>query len=189
MGGKALRVAAASPALLLMPHVQPPEPSVLARIVVSTKPAAWPSLSVGVTTVTTRWTFLWGWVVRERTGGQRALAGYDRWLSSESQCQGYKGKLGCKHGIFSSCPAPQRISEWNLLFSHKCPGQTLQSFLTLWHHLQCLPLCSAHCPLGSLCCTPSSVTAASQRCRTSPTFCFLLLASQEDLLWLLEGSS
>lgn len=40
MGGEVLRVAAASPALLLMPHVQPPGPSVLARIVVSIKPAA-----------------------------------------------------------------------------------------------------------------------------------------------------
>lgn len=87
MGGEALRVAAASPTLLLMPHVQPPGLSGLARIVVSIKPAAWPSLSVGSTTVTTRWTFLWGWVVRERT---RALAVYDRWLRSEAGARAAK---------------------------------------------------------------------------------------------------
>jgi hypothetical protein len=47
---------------------------------------------------------------------------------------------------------PWRISEWNLLFSHNCPGQTHRSCLLPWHHLQLLPLCSVYCPPRSLCC-------------------------------------
>lgn len=45
--------------------------------------------------MTMRWTFLWGWVVRERT---RAVAGCDRWLSRETGAKAAKDGQGANMG-------------------------------------------------------------------------------------------